>query len=118
MIEIPDTATDPVDFTIDTSGYGAVGKSADLQLDRAGAVVRSKAAGSEGVNAKNFIRYGHTGELWGAAGQTIMGTASLGGAFLVWTGISLSLRRYLAWRSRKTRHAERPVDVGATAKAA
>lgn len=118
MIEIPDTVADPVDFTIDTSGYGAVGKSAKLRLNRAGTSVSYKAAGSDGVTAKNFIRYGHTGELWGAAGQTVMGTASLGASFLVWTGISLSLHRYFAWRSRKSRHLERALEATATAKAA
>jgi uncharacterized iron-regulated membrane protein len=113
-LTIPESAEEPVKFTIDMSGYGAVGQSADLKLDRSGAVVRYKAAGSDGVTAKNFIRYGHTGELWGAAGQTLMGTASLGGGFLVYTGIALSLRRYTRWRSRKGRHERRRERAAAT----
>jgi hypothetical protein len=34
-------------------------------------------------------------------GQTIAGLASAGAVVLVWTGISLALRRFSAWRSRR-----------------
>jgi uncharacterized iron-regulated membrane protein len=117
-VEVPDSTSDPVNFTIDMSGYGALGQSAELKLDRSASVVRYKAAGVGVMNAKNFIRYGHTGELWGPAGQTLMGTASLGGGVLVWTGIALSLRRYLRWGSRKSRRALRAEHATAEAKAA
>jgi uncharacterized iron-regulated membrane protein len=102
-LEIPDTPTGPVDFTIDMSGYDAVGKSADLELDRSGTVLSFHALGSNGASAKSFIRYGHTGELWGVPGQTVAGLASVGGIFLVWTGISLSLRRLRSWRTRRAK---------------
>jgi uncharacterized iron-regulated membrane protein len=102
-LEIPDTPTEPVDFTIDMSGYDAVGKSADLELDRRGTVLSFNAASIEGATAKSFIRYGHTGELWGVPGQTVAGLASFGGIFLVWTGVSLSLRRLRSWRTRRAR---------------
>ena len=104
-LEIPDTATDPVDFTIDMSGYDAIGKSADLELDRSGNVLSFSAAASKGVTAKSFIRYGHTGELWGVPGQTAAGLGTLGGGFLVWTGLSLSLRRFRSWRTREAKRA-------------
>jgi uncharacterized iron-regulated membrane protein len=103
VLAIPDTPAEPVDFAIDMSGYGAVGKSADLELDRSGKVLSFNAAGSEGVSAKSFIRYGHTGELWGIPGQTVAGLASFGGLFLVWTGVSLSLRRLRSWRTRRAK---------------
>jgi uncharacterized iron-regulated membrane protein len=117
-IEIPDMVTDPVDFTIDMSGYDAVGKSADLTLDRGGQVVSYKTASAEGVNARSFIRYGHTGELWGIPGQTVAGVASLGGAFLVWTGIALSLRRWRNWRARRSRQSQRNAPPLSVARAA
>ena len=47
------------------------------------------------------MRFAHTGELGGRLGEAVAGLASAGGAFLVWTGISLALRRFAAWRSRK-----------------
>ena len=38
-----------------------------------------------------------TGEFYGLTGQTIAGIASAGGAFLVYTGLALAIRRLLAW---------------------
>jgi uncharacterized iron-regulated membrane protein len=106
-LKIPSTAAEPVDFTIDMSGYNAIGKSAHLELDRSGSVLSYEAAGSEGITAQSFIRYGHTGEVWGVTGQTMAGLATLAGGFLVWTGVSLSLRRLRSWRTRKARYALR-----------
>ena len=37
------------------------------------------------------------------SGTDDRGVASLGGAALVWTGISLALRRFWAWRKRAAR---------------
>ena len=99
---VPHDDSDPVDFAIDMSGYGGIGKTGALDLDRTGKVVLFVPAGSNHI-AADYIRYGHTGEMWGVAGQTIAGAASLGGAVLVWTGVALSLRRLRSWRARKTR---------------
>ena len=43
-----------------------------------------------------FIRRGHTGELWGVAGQTIVGLVSIFACFLVWTGFALAWRRLIS----------------------
>ena len=43
-----------------------------------------------------FIRRGHTGELWGIAGQSIAGLVSLFACILVWTGIALAWRRLIS----------------------
>lgn len=40
----------------------------------------------------------HTGEAFGFAGQTVAGLASLGGCFLVWTGLAMAWRRFRSWR--------------------
>jgi uncharacterized iron-regulated membrane protein len=48
-----------------------------------------------------WVRFGHTGEVFGIAGQTVATLASLGGVFLVWTGLALSLRRLAAWHRRR-----------------
>jgi uncharacterized iron-regulated membrane protein len=98
---VPRDDSDPVDFAIDMSGYGGIGKTAALDLDRTGKVVLFVPAGNRHI-ATDYIRYGHTGEIWGVAGQTIAGAASLGGAVLVWTGVALSLRRMRSWLARKT----------------
>ena len=50
-----------------------------------------------------WVRFGHTGEVFGWTGQLIATLASLGGVLLVWTGLALSWRRLLAWwRRRRT----------------
>ena len=91
-------------FTIDMNGDG-IREIFGLGLDPAGRMVSLVREGGDGVSSTTFVRYGHTGEAWGIAGQTIAGIASFGGAMLVWTGISLSLRRFRLWRSRGRAHA-------------
>jgi uncharacterized iron-regulated membrane protein len=62
-----------------------------------------------GQRLRTWMRFGHTGELWGLPGQIIAGLASAGGCVLVYTGVALALRRFVAWRARRAR---RPVVTG------
>lgn len=59
------------------------------------------AGGSTGRRLRSWMRFAHTGEAFGIVGQIIAGLATLGGAFLVWTGFSLALRRFRNWRAKK-----------------
>lgn len=43
--------------------------------------------------AQEFFRYAHTGEYWGIPGRVVAGICSLAAALMVWTGMSLALRR-------------------------
>lgn len=43
--------------------------------------------------AQEFFRYAHTGEYWGLPGRLIAGMCSLAAVLMVWTGLSLALRR-------------------------
>ena len=43
--------------------------------------------------AQEFLRYAHTGEYWGIAGRVVAALCSLAAALMVWTGLSLALRR-------------------------
>ncbi|MYA33920.1 MAG: PepSY domain-containing protein [Gemmatimonadales bacterium] len=43
--------------------------------------------------AQQFLRYAHTGEYWGLPGQLLAGLFSLAAALMVWTGLSLAVRR-------------------------
>ncbi len=58
-----------------------------------------------GLNAgrqlRSWVRSTHTGESGGIIGQIIACLASLGGAMLVWTGLSLAWRRFRAWQVRR-----------------
>jgi uncharacterized iron-regulated membrane protein len=61
-----------------------------------------------GRKLRNAARWTHTGEILSWPGQIVAGLASLGGAFLVYTGLALSWRRYRAWRGAGAR---RPTSV-------
>jgi uncharacterized iron-regulated membrane protein len=63
-----------------------------------GAVLKTStfANGSLGQRLRAFVRFGHTGEYYGSAGQTIAAFASLGACVLVCTGLWLSIRRLTA----------------------
>lgn len=103
-LPLPAAPDAPVTFTIDTGTGGQPHKRAQLTLGRAGGeVVRyeSFASYSRGRQIRSFLRFAHTGEVAGLAGQSVAGLASLGGAFLVWTGLSLAWRRFRAWQARR-----------------
>ncbi|MEM7704022.1 MAG: PepSY-associated TM helix domain-containing protein [Pseudomonadota bacterium] len=51
--------------------------------------------------AWDLARFGHTGEWWGVAGQTIAGLASLAACILVYTGMALAWRRLVGPRLRR-----------------
>jgi uncharacterized iron-regulated membrane protein len=47
------------------------------------------------------VRFLHTGEVLGIAGQTIAGLVSLTSLFMVWTGLALAWRRLIVPLYRK-----------------
>lgn len=67
--------------------------TADL-LDRSG-----YADQTPGRKARVWMRYLHTGQALGWAGQLVAGLASLGGVLLVYTGFALSWRRFFGKKS-------------------
>jgi uncharacterized iron-regulated membrane protein len=80
-----------------------------LTLDRvSGAIVKSETFDDlgPGRRARSWLRFAHTGEYYGLTGQTIAGIVSAGGALLVYTGITLALRRLWAWRRRRALRTE------------
>jgi uncharacterized iron-regulated membrane protein len=54
-------------------------------------------ASSLGQKARGWLRFAHTGELGGLAGQFLAGIGCLGGVVLVYTGLALAIRRFLNW---------------------
>lgn len=85
------------------------GESPELQLDRASGTIlqwTKEEQLSTGQRWRRYARYLHTGQVYGLPGQVVALLASLSALLLVWTGISLSLRRFRAWRSRASRRAE------------
>jgi uncharacterized iron-regulated membrane protein len=77
-----------------------------LVMDATGAraaplAIRDYASLSASRKIRAWVRFGHTGEVFGIAGQVIATLVTAAGALLVWTGIALSLRRFMAWRRRR-----------------
>jgi uncharacterized iron-regulated membrane protein len=107
-VQLPAKADAPVQFTIDRGNGGQPQKRAQLTLSRPeGEVVRWEPFESytPGRRLRTFFRFAHTGEMGGIVGQTIAGAVSLGGAFLVFTGLLLAWRRLTSWRARRFRNA-------------
>ena len=114
IIRLPARAGGPVAFSMSDRAYWNGFARSTLTLDgTSGAEVRWEpyAASSLGQKVRGWMRFAHTGELGGLMGEAVAGVASAGGAFLVWTGISLALRRLAAWRARRSAQAsETPVS--------
>jgi uncharacterized iron-regulated membrane protein len=109
-LRLPSTERAPLAFAIDTGDGGQPQLRSTLTVDRAGTVVsyESFADQSLGRRLRSISRFAHTGEVLGLTGQTIAGVATAGAVFLVWTGISLTLRRFSGWVGRRNdRSAER-----------
>jgi len=102
----------PIVLTVD-EGYGGQPQlRRTISFDRGSAsIVKNEGFEhlSAGRRVRSWLRFAHTGEFYGLTGQTIAGLASLGGAFLVYTGIALALRRLIAWLKRRQAAGE-PVE--------
>jgi uncharacterized iron-regulated membrane protein len=103
-LRLPASNDAPVSFLIDQGMGGQPQLRSTLTLDRQTAEVatwETFSDGSRGQQLRSFLRFIHTGEVGGFAGQTIAGIASLGACFLVWTGLALTWRRFRAWIGRR-----------------
>ncbi|HVE55920.1 MAG TPA: PepSY-associated TM helix domain-containing protein [Pyrinomonadaceae bacterium] len=92
-------------FTIDEGIYWNMFGRSTLTIDtRSGEVSKWEPYGEQNAarQLRSWSRFTHTGESFGIVGQIIGFIACIGGAFLVFTGISLALRRFWNWRGRKT----------------
>jgi uncharacterized iron-regulated membrane protein len=94
----------PFVITLD-EGYGGQPQyRSTLSLDRASAaIVKSESFDDlgPGRRLRSWLRFAHTGEIYGLPGQTVAGLVSAGGAVLVYTGIALALRRFVAFLRRR-----------------
>ena len=52
--------------------------------------------------AQQFLRYAHTGEYWGLAGQVVAGLLAVGTVLMVWTGLSVALLMFRFWRQKRS----------------
>jgi uncharacterized iron-regulated membrane protein len=115
-MRIPISERAPVAFTIDSGNAGQPQKRGTLTLNRkTGQPMRWEPfeALDAGRRLRSWLRFVHTGEYYGLVGQTVAGVASAGAVFLVYTGIALSIRRFVSWRVRRSsRQQERALVEG------
>jgi uncharacterized iron-regulated membrane protein len=96
-VRLPVTDGAPAVFAIDSGTGGQPQLRSTLTLDAiTAAVVRWEPFDSQsrGRRLRSWARFTHTGEYYGLAGQTLAGLVSAGAVVLVWTGLSLALRRF------------------------
>ncbi len=101
-------------FNIDRGTGGQPQKRAQLVLDRATSEVvhwEPFSSYSRGRQLRSILRFAHTGEVLGIAGQTIAGAVSIGGAVLVLTGLGLALRRFFAWLAKSAKSKQSVTDI-------
>ena len=113
-LQLPASAAAPLTFNIDRGTGGQPQKRAQLVLDRAsGEIVKWEpfSSYSRGRQLRSLLRFAHTGEVLGVAGQTVAGIVSTGGAVLVLTGLALAFRRLYQWFTRRVKSKQRLVAV-------
>ena len=105
-LRVPSGAGAPVAFTIEEGRFLNRFARSQLTLDASPGpdvkVVKWEpyAEANAGRQARSWMRFLHTGEALGPAGQLLAAAASLGGTFLVVTGLALAFRRFQIWRAR------------------
>ena len=98
-LSLPQPGAATVSFAIDQGNGGQPQLRHTLVLNAAtGAVSSWQPFDSQtpGRRARSWIRFLHTGEALGLAGQTIAGAVSLTSVIMVWTGLALAWRRLLS----------------------
>ena len=99
-VRLPNRDSAPVSVTISDGAQWNQFARSQLTLDSAsGEVVQWQPyeAQSSGQKMRGWLRFAHTGELGGIAGQLVAGIGCVGGVMLVWTGLSLAFRRVWNW---------------------
>lgn len=95
-------------FTIDEGIYWNIFGRSTLTVDAAtGTVAKWEPYGEQNSarQLRSWFRFTHTGETGGILGQIVGFIACVGGAFLVWTGFSLALRRFRNWQTARAARA-------------
>ena len=111
-LEVPRGDARVLTLSVDTSIGGQPEKAQQLVMNRETGRVDAVKRFSDNVAGRRlraYARFVHTGEEFGVVGEAVAALASLGAVVLVWTGISLALRRLLTMAGR-TGGDSNPVD--------
>ena len=96
-VDLPESAHQPVVVAVDRGTGRQPSKREDLLFDRTTGELVERGGYptfSRGFQLRRWLRFAHTGEVYGVIGQTIAGAVSLGVAVMVWTGLAMSWRRF------------------------
>jgi uncharacterized iron-regulated membrane protein len=99
-LRLPNREGAPTQFTItDGAQWNRFARSQLTLNSASGEVVQWQPyeAQSLGQKVRGWLRFAHTGELGGLAGQVVAGLGCVGGVFLVYTGFALAFRRLVNW---------------------
>ena len=105
VLNLPRPRDADVRVGVRTGRSGQPQKVGVLTVDRASGIPRSWEAFADGTpsrRAQQFLRYAHTGEYWGLAGQALAGLFTLGAAMMVWTGLSVAALMFSRWRQKRS----------------
>ncbi len=98
--------SDALEVTVDSGNGAQIGAQQTARFSRADGRFLSAAPATEGMTAGRrawiFLRFVHTGEVFGVIGQTVAGLVSAVGVLLVYTGLALAWRRLIVPLFRKT----------------
>ena len=103
-IDLPASIHAPVVVAVDRGNGRQPSKSEDLLFDRATGELVARAGYptfTRGFKIRRWLRFAHTGEVYGVIGQSIAGIVSLGVAVMVWTGLAMSWRRFFGSARRR-----------------
>lgn len=92
----PDAAT--LDLSVDWGNGTQPSRKRSVTIARDGSGMVGPPFGdtsSPAQKMRRYLRFVHTGEIYGFIGQTLAGLASIAGIVLVYTGISLAIRRLI-----------------------
>ena len=89
---------DQISATVDTGTGKQVSKQETLTISQTSGdvtAVSGSADLSPASQTRVWMRFIHTGEVYGLIGQTIAGVATLASLFMAYTGLALSYRRLI-----------------------
>jgi uncharacterized iron-regulated membrane protein len=101
-ITLPEPNATTLDLSVDWGNGTQASKQRSVSVSRDGSGFIGAPVGdvsSPASQARRYLRFVHTGEIYGLIGQTLAGLASIAAIVLVYTGISLAIRRLVRMRN-------------------